>query len=164
MNEYPHTVRRDMILQILRDQSVRSQDELLKLLRRKGVRITQPTLSRDIHELGVAKTPTGYVLPTEIEAMSFTSLDRREEKLEQVIRNFVLSAEKAGTLVVVKTIVAAAQPVARALDEASLPEVVGTIGGDDTIFLATRNDRDATALSDRINATVRPATRRRPRA
>ena len=62
--------RRDEILRIVRDTTVHSQDELLTLLQKRGYRVTQPTLSRDVRELGLAKTPTGYVAPGDLAPMA----------------------------------------------------------------------------------------------
>jgi transcriptional regulator of arginine metabolism len=143
--------RRDEILRIVRSQNVHSQDELLAALRKHGFRVTQPTLSRDLHELGVAKSPNGYVAPGDLAAVtpiaSFVPQVRREERLEQLVRDSVLSAEAAGNLVVIKTPVAAAQPVASAIDAASLDDVLGTIGGDDTIFVALRTAAAASSFA-----------------
>jgi transcriptional regulator of arginine metabolism len=147
--------RRDEILRIVRENSVSSQEELLKLLRKSGFKVTQPTLSRDVRELGLAKTPAGYVIPEELSALpapvAFIPRDRREAKLDQLIANSVLSAQAAGNLVVIRTPVAAAQPVASALDGAQLDGVLGTIGGDDTIFVACSTPADATALARHVH-------------
>ena len=120
--------RRDEILRIVRQQTVHSQDELLAALRKHGFRVTQPTLSRDLHELGVAKSPNGYVAPGDLAAVTpiaaFTPRELREERLEQLVRDNVLSAEAALNLVVIKTPPAAAQPVASAMDAAALDDVL----------------------------------------
>ena len=145
--------RRDEILRIVRESSVASQEELLKLLRKSGFRVTQPTLSRDVRELGLAKTPAGYVVPEELALpapIAFVPRDRREAKLDHLIASSVLSAQVAGNLVVLRTPVAAAQPVASALDGAQLDGVLGTIGGDDTIFVACATPADAIALARHV--------------
>jgi transcriptional regulator of arginine metabolism len=147
--------RREEILRIVRESSVASQEELLKLLRKCGFRVTQPTLSRDVRELGLAKTPSGYVVPEEISPLpapvAFIPRDRREAKLDHLIASSVLSAHAAGNLVVIRTPVAAAQPVASALDGAQLDGVLGTIGGDDTIFVACATPADAAALARHVH-------------
>lgn len=153
---------------VIRDTQVHSQEELLLRLRKEGVRVAQATLSRDLSELGVLKTPGGYILPSdlphgEMEAR-LTPHERRAERLAQAVREFVLDVVVAGTLVVVRTGVAAAQPVARAIDEADIPELAGTIGGDDTIFLATRSSEDAARLARRLRTMVEASRPRRPRA
>lgn len=168
MNKYSSNQRREIIARIVSHESVHTQDELLRLLRKESVRVTQPTLSRDIAEIGLVKTPSGYALPAAITGQDDPVLSpqsRRDERLAQNVRDFVLDVRKAGTMVVVKTIIAAAQPVARAIDEASLPEVVGTLGGDDTIFLATASDIDAERVIRRLSSHIRTSrSARRSRA
>jgi transcriptional regulator of arginine metabolism len=150
--------RRDEILRIIGEGDVHSQDELLALLRKRGFKVTQPTLSRDLRELGVAKSPAGYVAPgalaTVTSIAAFTPREDREERLDRIVRDSVLSAQAAGSLVVVRTPIAAAQPLASAIDAAQLDEVLGTIGGDDTIFVALATPSAASALARRIQHTA----------
>jgi transcriptional regulator of arginine metabolism len=159
--------RRETILDIVREHSVHSQEELLTFLGRRGFRVTQPTLSRDLRELGLAKTPAGYVAPGAIGLPAptpiFASRDRREERLNHLLRDFVLSAEAAGHLVVIRTPAASAQPVASALDGAALPDILGTVGGDDTIFVALRTAEAATSFARHVRQTANLGGARRPR-
>ncbi len=162
--------RREEILGIVRETSVSSQDALLGLLKKRGFRVTQPTLSRDIRELGLAKTPAGYMIPQELAntaaPIAFVPRDLRESRLDHLLASSVLSAQVAGNLVVIRTPVAAAQPVASALDAAQLDGVLGTIGGDDTIFVALASPDDAAALARHVQhvAGLTPASRRPKRA
>jgi len=142
--------RREEILRIVRDTAVHSQDELLALLRKRGVRVTQPTLSRDLRELGLVKTPGGYVAPGAPVA-TFVPRDIVEGRLEHLVRDFVVSAEAAGNLVIIKTPPAAAQPVASAVDSSPDDDILGTIGGDDTIFVAFRTIASAAAFARRVH-------------
>ena len=141
--------RQEVILDLVRASSVRSQGELQQLLRKRGIAVAQPTLSRDLRELGLAKTPRGYLAP-EAPVARFAPAALREEKLRRTLRSSALSVRPAGTLVVVKTPPAAAHPVARALDEAEVAGVVGTIAGDDTVFVATPSEGAARALARRL--------------
>src|SRR2546421_5380224 len=145
--------RREEILAVIGQSPVHSQDELLALLRKRGFKVTQPTLSRDLRELGVAKTPSGYVVPGSLATVTnitaFTLREDREERVNRLVRTSVLSAQAAGNLVVVRTPVAAAQPLASAIDAAQLDGVLGTIGGDDTIFIALSSPSTAAALARR---------------
>jgi len=158
--------RREEILRIVRENSVPSQEELLGLLRTRGFKVTQPTLSRDVRELGLAKTPAGYVVPEEISPLpapvAFIPRERREARLDHLLASSVLSAQAAGNLVVIRTPVAAAQPVASALDGAQLDGVLGTIGGDDTIFVALATPAHALALVRHVQS-VAGLTPARPR-
>jgi len=159
--------RRDTILEIVRQHSVHSQEELLSFLGKRGFNVTQPTLSRDLRELGLAKTPAGYVAPGEIGLPAptpiFASRDRREERLNHLLRDFVLSAEAAGHLVVLRTPAASAQPVASAVDGAALPDVLGTVGGDDTIFVALRTADAAATFARHVRQVANLGGARRPR-
>src|SRR5512132_4641031 len=116
MNEHrdPGSLRRqEAIVDLARSGTVRSQAEFQQLLRKRGLTVAQPTLSRDLRDLGLAKTPRGYVA-AEGAATRFVPGPRREARLGRALRGFVLSVRVAGTLVVLKTPAAAAPPVARA--------------------------------------------------
>jgi transcriptional regulator of arginine metabolism len=164
------TRRREVISEIIQSSAVHSQEELQVLLRGRGVTVAQPTLSRDLRELGVAKSPAGYVLPGAIASpsnvTSFTSRETREERLNRLVRGSVLSADAAMNLVVIKTPIADAQPLASALDAAKLDDVLGTIGGDDTIFVALATPQAAARLAAhfRTVAGIDDPARRRTRA
>jgi transcriptional regulator of arginine metabolism len=131
--------RQEAIVEIVREQTVHSQDELLAILRKRGFKVTQPTLSRDIRELGLAKTPAGD-LATVTPIVSV-------KRVDQLLRDSVIFAEAAGNLVVLKTPAAAAQPVARALDATPPEDALGTVGGDDTIFVAFRHAASANTFA-----------------
>jgi len=160
--------RREEILRIVRSTPVHSQDELMAELRRHGFRVTQPTLSRDLRELGLVKTPAGYVEPDAISmapVAAFTPRESREHRLDQLFRDSVVFAEAAGNMVVIKTPVATAQPLASAIDTTPLDDVLGTIGGDDTIFVALRTAAAASNFARRIHASAGlTPERRRTRA
>jgi len=134
--------RRAAILRIIRESTVRNQDELVKVLKKQGFEATQSSVSRDLRELGVAKAGDRYILPADTggEANPFAA-----------VANFVIEAKSAGTsLTVIKTASGHAQSVTVAIDEAHWPEVVGTISGDDTIFIATEDGRDQRKLRARL--------------
>ncbi len=157
--------RRDEILRIVQARPVHSPDELMAALRSHGFKVTQPTLSRDLRELGLIKTPAGYVAPGAIAmapVAAFTPRDSRLERVNRLIRDSVLSAEAAGNLVVIKTPVAAAQPLASAMDGAELDDVLGTIGGDDTIFVALASPAAAASFVRHVHETagISPSRRR----
>lgn len=135
--------RRAAILRILGESTVRNQDELVKVLRKEGFEATQSSVSRDLRELGVAKAGDRYIVPSQDAAATtnpFTAVSR-----------FVTEIKTAGTsLTVVKTTTGTAQSVAVAIDSSEWPEVVGTISGDDTIFIATDEAKDQKKLRERL--------------
>ena len=144
--------RREEILLIVSRTPVHSQDELLAALRKRGFSVTQPTLSRDLRELGLVKTPNGYVSPGALAPVAaFVPRESLEHRFEQLVRESVISSEAAMNMVVIKTPVAAAQPLASAIDAMPIDDALGTIGGDDTIFIAFRSPAAATAFSRRVH-------------
>src|SRR5258708_29034966 len=133
--------RRSMLAKIIREQAVGRQTELVAMLRKHGHVATQASVSRDLRELGVAKMGDRYVLP---EAAIPSKNDF------STLKQFVNARLTAGTnLTVLKTTVGAAQSVAVAIDTARWPEVIGTLSGDDTIFLATAGAREQRQLAPR---------------
>jgi len=140
-----HAAIRDLV----GSEEVFSQDEMRRKLYRRGHRVTQATLSRDIHELRLAKTAEGYRLPQgETEEAFLPSVER-------LIREFVYDAVPAQNLVVVKTSAGSAQPVSAAIDAEEWDEVVGTIGGDDTILVVARDTKSAEKVAARIRGYFR---------
>ncbi len=137
--------RRAAIVRIIRESTVHNQDELAKLLRKQGFDATQSSVSRDLRELGVAKAGDHYILPGGDTSAAGTPF--------AAVANFVMEVRTAGpSLTVVKTTTGAAQSVAVAIDESSWTEVVGTISGDDTIFIATEGGREQRKLRERLRA------------
>ena len=146
---------------IVREQAVHSQDELLHALRRRGFRVTQPTLSRDIAAIGLVKTPSGYVAPETLANVTpIAPFAAANDRFETAVDDYVLTAVAGGNLLVIKTGPGNAQPVALAIDASRINGVLGTIGGDDTIFVAMADDGAARALERRIHQLIgRPARR-----
>jgi len=150
--------RRTEILRLVRGGAVRSQAELRTLLRGRGFDVAQPTLSRDLRELGLARTPTGYAAPAE--PAEFVPPARRSDALDRVLGSMVLSVQVAGTLVIVKAPPAGAHPVARAIDEAAIEGVAGTIAGDDTVFVAAPDASTARRIERRLRRPIARAAER----
>ena len=135
--------RRAAILRIIRESTVHNQDELAKLLRKQGFDATQSSVSRDLRELGVAKAGDHYILPGGDNGAAGTPF--------AAVLNFVTAVRTAGpSLTVVKTTTGTAQSVAVAIDDSDWSEVVGTISGDDTIFIATEGTREQRKLRERL--------------
>ncbi len=148
--------RHEELVRILRSHPIASQAELLDLLRQRGFRITQPTLSRDLHNLGVSRSVTGYALPSSLDGSRVLSRphEPRKDQLEALIRKSVLSVTSCGMLIVLRTPPAGAQLLARAVDESAQANVAGTLAGDDTVFVAMRSEKAATALTRRISRLI----------
>jgi transcriptional regulator of arginine metabolism len=138
--------RHQAILELLDQGPIPNQEELQKLLSRAGIEAGQATLSRDIRELGLVKSAGGYSLPGREVAIPDTEL----RSVSRLVREFVTSVRAAENLLVTKTSVGSAQPVAAALDEENWPEAIGTIAGDDTILIVCQDKRSAGRLAGRI--------------
>jgi transcriptional regulator of arginine metabolism len=133
-------------VRILRLSAVGRQAELVALLHRAGFDATQSSVSRDLRELGVVKGADRYLLPAAEDALTPSHFED--------IRSFLKGYRAAGpTLTVLRTTTGAAQSVAIAIDKAHWPEVVGTIAGDDTIFIATESMRAQRTLHDHLRST-----------
>jgi transcriptional regulator of arginine metabolism len=138
--------RRDAIVRILRMGAVGRQAELVELLHREGFDATQSSVSRDLRELGVVKGADRYLLPAAEDALTPSHFED--------VRSFMKGYRAAGpTLTVLRTTTGAAQSVAIAIDKAHWPEIVGTIAGDDTIFIATESTRAQRKLHDHLRST-----------
>ncbi|HZS54588.1 MAG TPA: ArgR family transcriptional regulator [Bryobacteraceae bacterium] len=126
--------RQGQILKIIRGKEIYTQDELARELGQMGIQTTQVTLSRDMRDLGLVKTPEGYrQLPTE----------QAGPDLSDVANEYLLDIRAAQNLVVLRTSPGNASPLAVALDREELPEVVGTVAGDDTVLVITPNSETA---------------------
>jgi transcriptional regulator of arginine metabolism len=139
------TARHKAILDLLDGGPVESQDTLQQRLERKGFEVGQATLSRDIRELKLLKGRDGYRRAGE--AVGAESV---LPSVMHLARQFVIEIRQAQNLLVVKTTVGSAQPVAAALDASHWPEVVGTIAGDDTVLVVAIDNKKAQSLSKRI--------------
>lgn len=132
--------RQDAIRSIVSERKVRTQQELAELLREAGFDCTQSTVSRDIAEIGLVRNSDKcYALPFEMRRL-FRLLDELE-----------VSAQAAGNIVVMHTADGAAAGVAGALDKVGFKGVLGTVAGDDTIFMVARTPEDALGIQNWIN-------------
>ena len=140
--------RQAKILELISANDIETQDELAKMLVLNGFKVTQATVSRDIKELKLVKVlgPEGKYKYATGQATDPLS----SERYMNLIRDMVLSAASAENLVVVKTMSGCAAACAEAIDSLELDGVVGTIAGDNTIFLAVRNEADAAEIARRI--------------
>jgi transcriptional regulator of arginine metabolism len=122
---------------------VRNQEELVKVLRKQGFDATQSSVSRDLRELGVAKAGDHYIVPQDANVSAADPF--------AAVARFISDVRTAGSsLTVVRTTTGTAQSVAVAIDQSDWPEVVGTISGDDTIFIATEDAGAQRKLTSRL--------------
>ena len=137
-------LRQKAILDLVRTGNIASQDDLLHGLRSRNIEVSQSTLSRDIQELRLAKAG-GYYAADGMDIQRVTS-----DSLRRIVKEFVSGLDTAGNLLIVKTGTGNASTVSQALDEADWPESVGSIAGDNTIFIAARTSKDARKLETRL--------------
>ena len=133
--------RQGQILKIIRNREIYTQDELARELAQFGIPATQVTLSRDMRELGLVKTPEGYrQLPAE----------RTGPELADVANEYLLDIRVAQNLVVLRTSPGNANTLAIAIDREELDEIVGTVAGDDTVLVITPDGDTAFRFRQRM--------------
>jgi transcriptional regulator of arginine metabolism len=142
----PKFQRQSVLLEILRDARIPSQEVLREELAARGFEVAQATLSRDLRELGVVKVAddegSHYAVPADVTDPTPT--------LTRLLPALYIGAEGVGNLLVVKTLIGGAPPVAVALDWEEWPEVLGTIAGDDTILLILRQPEHLEIVTQRL--------------
>jgi len=145
--------RHARIVALLAGRTIHSQVQLSEALRTSGVEVTQATLSRDLDELGAVKlrAPDGglpvYVIPEDGSLLAARSADDHPPpRLARLLAELMVSAEASANLVVLRTPPGASNFLASALDRAGLPQVLGTVAGDDTILVISRDPAGGDAL------------------
>lgn len=141
------TFRHGQILRLVTSKRIANQEELRRRLWTHRLRVTQATLSRDLQELKLVKTPEGYrpALPEETAPIP---------PLARALGEFLLDIRPAENLLVLKTPPSGAQPLAAAVDGAKFPEIAGTIAGDDTVLIITPTRRQRESLQHKIESFV----------
>lgn len=142
--------RHEQILKLIRARPLHSQGELAEALHRAGLPATQVTLSRDLRELGVVKTPAGYA-PVQAGAAEAAPAG----ELAHILREFVRDVRPAQNLLLLKCDPGAAARVGVALDAARWGELAGSIAGDDTILLVCENQRRRQVLERRLRSLLK---------
>lgn len=143
-------IRQSNIGEVLRDESIGTHEQLAKVLSGKGFTVSQSTLSKDLRELGVVRLPTaegGFRY-----AISEAGVTLRDQNiLERELRDYLVRVQRAQNMVVVHTVSGHAQSVCEAIDRICWPEVMGTIAGDNTIFLLSLDEPAAERIVDRFS-------------
>ena len=147
------STRQAMILELISQQDIETQNQMMEALMERGIKSTQATLSRDIKELRLVKelSPSGtyrYVVVNRDELSDF------DIRLRKIFRECVLSYDYAQNLVVLHTMPGLANAAASALDHMSVPDLVGTLAGDDTVFLAMKTNEAAALFYMEIEAML----------
>ncbi|HZR57671.1 MAG TPA: ArgR family transcriptional regulator [Terriglobales bacterium] len=142
-------LRQRAILELLERGPIPSQEDLQRILNRRGFDVGQATLSRDVRDLGLIKTSEGYTV-----AQGDNSAEAVLPPVSRLVREFVLSTKTAQNLLVIKTSIGSAQPVAAALDGEDWQEAIGTIAGDDTILMVCPDKKAAKRLESRIQGML----------
>jgi len=147
------STRQAMILELISQQDIETQNQMMEALKERGIKSTQATLSRDIKELRLVKelSPNGsyrYVVVNRDELSDF------DIRLRKIFRECVISYDYAQNLVVLHTMPGLANAAASALDHMSVPELVGTLAGDDTVFLAMKTNEAASLFYLEIEAML----------
>ena len=147
------TARHERIRDIIESQIIETQDDLAQALRKSGIEVTQATVSRDIKELMLIKIPNAtsgyrYAFPKD-QAMILS-----QGRLERTFQDSIISMTASENLLVIGTLPGTAQAVAYAVDYMKWPEVLGTVAGDDTIFVAIDKRENLPMLAARINIHI----------
>ncbi|MBQ7492029.1 MAG: arginine repressor [Clostridia bacterium] len=142
--------RQAAILEIISNREVKTQEELSRYLCEQGFQTTQATISRDIKELRLIKVAShsgGYQYSTPDQSGSATHLAR----LKNIFRECVVKIDRAQNLVVLKTLVGMANAAATAIDAMKIPNIVGTIAGDDNILIILRTSEEAEQFCELVS-------------
>ena len=143
-------LRQRAIRDLVEQRPIRTQQELAAALRERGFRATQATVSRDVAELGLGKASregrAAYVIPPRLRDAEISG----EDRLRRLLVDVPVEFRVADLLLVIKTLPGSAHAVAAALDRTRWPEIVGSIAGDDTVFVATGDRSSVRRLRDRL--------------
>jgi transcriptional regulator of arginine metabolism len=142
--------RQNTILELISSHSIASQEDLRLLLAERGLTVTQATLSRDLRELGVARIPTEdgarYGLPEMLAG------DEAKPSLDGLLPQLFDSVDGVSELLVLRTLPGGAQPIAEAIDAQGWPEIIGTIGGENTVLVVCSSSQARARLAERLRA------------
>jgi transcriptional regulator of arginine metabolism len=146
---FTKAARHARIVELVRLGPIKSQTELAHMLADEGVVITQATLSRDLEELNAIKVSGAYLIPEDGTRLLRESF-QGPARLLKLLRELLTNVDASGNIAVLRTPPGAAQFLASALDRSGLTDVVGTIAGDDTIFVVARDVTGGKALADKL--------------
>ena len=147
------STRHSLILEIIEQKDIETQEELAEELKRRGVKVTQATVSRDIKELRLLKVLSDHG------GYKYATVERAEkgmsERFIRILSESVISLDNVGTLIVIKTLSASANAAAEAIDSMKWSEVLGSIAGDNTILVIARSEEAVESLMARFNTLIK---------
>ena len=149
------SMRHTAILRIISEQEIETQDDLIAKLKENGFDVTQATVSRDIKQLGLVKTTDGE--GTYRYSAPHPSSSGSDSKFKNILSEAIISSESAENMVVVKTYSGMANAAAAAIDALASDRILGSIAGDDTILIVTKNDETAEEFSEILKDAVKLA-------
>lgn len=144
--------RHEKILELINKRDIETQEELASLLNEEGFEVTQATVSRDIKKLNLVKVKANGTHQKYMASSS--SKAKRNDRLDGVLSDAIVGIEDAQNLIVVKTAPGMAMAVAAALDALNIPEIIGSIAGDDTIMCATKDAKNARDAVEKIRTMI----------
>lgn len=146
------SARHNLILEIIETMDIETQEELAEELKRRGVRVTQATVSRDIKELRLLK------VLSENGGYKYATVERAEkgmnDRFARILAESIVNIEHVNNLVVINTLTASANAAGEAIDSMKWNEVLGTIAGDNTLLIIARSEEAVETLVDRLNALL----------
>ncbi len=146
------SARHNLILEIIETMDIETQEELAEELKRRGVRVTQATVSRDIKELRLLK------VLSENGGYKYATVERAEkgmnDRFARILAESIVNIESVNNLVVINTLSASANAAGEAIDSMKWSEVLGTIAGDNTLLIIARSDEAVNTLVDRLRALL----------
>lgn len=147
------SVRHNLILEIIDSKDIETQEELAEELKRRNVKVTQATVSRDIKELRLLK------VLGEGGKYKYATVERAEKGMNdrfiRILSESVMSIESAGNLIVIKTLSASANAAGEAVDSMKWPEVLGSVAGDNTLLIITRSEAAVESLMQRFDSLIK---------
>ena len=147
------STRHSLILEIIEQKDIETQEELAEELKRRGVKVTQATVSRDIKELRLLKVLSDHG------GYKYATVERAEkgmsERFIRILSESVISLDNVGNLIVIKTLSASANAAAEAIDSMKWSEVLWSIAGDNTILVIARSEEAVESLMARFNTLIK---------
>ena len=147
------SARHSLILEIIEEKDIETQEELAEELKRRGMKVTQATISRDIKELRLLK------VLADLGGYKYATVERAEkgmnDRFVRILSECVISVESVNNLIVVKTLSASANAACEAIDSMKWSEVLGTIAGDNTLLVITRSEEAVESMMARFNALIK---------